>query len=278
MQYGCSPQRKFRNLRATKKKGTELSKQGCYVLRMQRTCRRSFLEVSAETGISGRAFGCWLGIGAGIAFGCDSWDWRTTADDVFASTFKSEKSFEVSSTSLRHSVVSSVARLQNSNPTTTKKITLRRILESGNSQDLYSKWRFYSTAMRKRESVEMHTQQRFAPPICTFREQYEPPAPGKVMPPCRMHYQRKPVYRETVFGYLETKAAFRFSGRPLPSASLTKMIIRRIFPVVPASRVPLPVALPHTPRNSNALARGDPFASSIPCNRTNGRAIVSSTK
>jgi len=41
--------------------------------------------------------------------------------------------------------------------------------------------------------------QRFAPPIYTFREQYEPPAPSKVISPCRMHYQRKPVYRETLF-------------------------------------------------------------------------------
>jgi len=89
--------------------------------------------------------------------------------------------------------------------------------------------------------------QRFAPPICTCREQYEPPAPGKVMPQCRMRYQRKPVYRETVFGYLETKAAFRFSGRHLPSASLTKMIIRRIFPVVRAheSRSPSRCRTPH---------------------------------
>jgi hypothetical protein len=160
MQRGCSPQRKFRNLRATKKKETELSKQEFYVLRTQRTCRKSFLEVLAEMGVSGRTFGCWLGIGAGIAFGCDSWDWRTTADDVFASTFKSEKSFEVSSTSLRHSVVSSVARLQNSNPTTTKKITLRRILESDNTEDLYSKWMFNSTPMRKRVDVTASLRQR----------------------------------------------------------------------------------------------------------------------
>lgn len=68
---------------------------------------------------------------------------------MLASTFKSEKSFEVSSTSLRHSVVSSVARLQNSNPTTTKKITLRRILESDNTGELYSKRMLNSTAMRR---------------------------------------------------------------------------------------------------------------------------------
>jgi hypothetical protein len=69
---------------------------------------------------------------------------------VFASTFKSEKSFEVSSASLRNSEVSRVARLQNSSPTTTKKITLRRILESDNTAELYSKPTFNSTTTQKR--------------------------------------------------------------------------------------------------------------------------------
>jgi hypothetical protein len=89
----------------------------------------------------------------GTAFGCDSWDWRTIADDEFASTCKSEKSFEVSSMSLRNSVVSRVARLQNSNPTTTKRITLGRIFESDNTEELYSKWMFNSTAMQKRVDI-----------------------------------------------------------------------------------------------------------------------------
>jgi hypothetical protein len=70
------------------------------------------------------------------------------ADDVLASTFRSEKSFEVSSASLRNSVVSRVARLQKSNPTTMKRITLGRILGFANTEELYSKGMFNSTAMR----------------------------------------------------------------------------------------------------------------------------------
>ncbi len=103
-----------------------------------------------ETGISVRTFGCRRSIGAGTALGCDSRDWRTTAEDVLASTFKSEKSFEVSSASLRNSPVSSVARLQKSSPTTTKKMTLRRILESDNTGRLYSKVMLNSIAMQNR--------------------------------------------------------------------------------------------------------------------------------
>ena len=72
---------------------------------------------------------------------------------MFVSTFKSEKSFEVSSASLRNSVVSRVARLQKSSPTTTKKMTLRRILESDNTEGLYSKRRFNSTEMQKRADI-----------------------------------------------------------------------------------------------------------------------------
>jgi hypothetical protein len=79
---------------------------------------------------------------------------------VFASTCNSEKSFEVSSASLRNSEVSRVARLQNSSPTTTKKMTLRRILESNNTEELYSKWIFNSTAMRKRLDITRSVRQR----------------------------------------------------------------------------------------------------------------------
>src|ERR1700677_4682254 len=127
MQHYWNPLRKFPNLLATKKKGTDLRRQGLYVLMTQKTWRRS-LEALGEAEISGRTFGCWLCTGAGTGFGCDSCDWRTIADDVFASTCNNEKSFEVSSASLRNSEVSRVARLQNSNPTTTKKISLKRIL------------------------------------------------------------------------------------------------------------------------------------------------------
>ncbi len=112
--------------------------QGFYVLMTQRMWRISVEELEAS-GISRRTFGCRLCIGAGTAFGCDSWDCRTIVDAVFVSTFRSEKSFEVSSASLRNSVVSSVARLQKSSPTTTKKITLGRILESNNTEELYRK-------------------------------------------------------------------------------------------------------------------------------------------
>jgi hypothetical protein len=72
---------------------------------------------------------------------------------VLASTFKSEKSFEVSSASLRNSGVSRVARLQNSSPTTTKKMTLGRILESDNTGELYRIWMFNSTAMQERADI-----------------------------------------------------------------------------------------------------------------------------
>jgi hypothetical protein len=123
--------------------------QGFYVLMTQRTWRIS-VEESEASGKSKRTFGCRLRIGAGTAFSCDSWDWRTIVDVVLVSTFKSEKSFEVSSASLRNSVVSSVARLQKSSPTTTKKITLGRILESDDTKELYRKWMFNSTAMQKR--------------------------------------------------------------------------------------------------------------------------------
>jgi hypothetical protein len=77
---------------------------------------------------------------------------------VFASTFKSEKSFEVSSASLRNSEVSRVARLQNSNPTTTKKITLGRILKSHSTQRLYSNWMFNSTAMQKGKNPRINAE------------------------------------------------------------------------------------------------------------------------
>ena len=110
------------------------------------------LETLAAAGTSGRAFGWRRWIGAGTAFGCDSWDWWTIAEHALASTFKSEKSLEVSSASLRNSEVSRVARLQNSNPTTTK-ITLRRILESDNTRELYRKWMLNSTAMRRRAEI-----------------------------------------------------------------------------------------------------------------------------
>lgn len=92
----------------------------------QRAWRRS-LEASTGSGTAGRTIGrrvFWMGMRT--ASGCDSRDWRTTADDVFVSTFKSEKSLEVSSTSLRNSVVSRVARLQKSSPTMTKKMSFGR--------------------------------------------------------------------------------------------------------------------------------------------------------
>jgi hypothetical protein len=79
---------------------------------------------------------------------------------VFASTFKSEKSFEVSSASLRNSVVSRVARLQNSNPTTMKKIILGRIVESDDTEELYSRWMCNSTAMHRRVDIATRDMQR----------------------------------------------------------------------------------------------------------------------
>jgi len=138
----------------------------------QRTWRRS-LEASANWAIAGRTFG-WrlrIGIGARIACGCECWDWRTIADEVLASTFRSEKSFEVSSASLRNSVVSRVARLQKSNPTTTKRMTLERILESDNTEELYSRWMCNSTAMQKRKSPRARNQRISAPRPCPARWQ-----------------------------------------------------------------------------------------------------------
>jgi hypothetical protein len=83
------------------------------------------------------------------------------ADVVLASTFKSEKSFEVSSASLRNSEVSSVARLQKSSPTTTKKMTLGRILESDNTGELYRKSNLNSTAIQQREKSRIEAEQYF---------------------------------------------------------------------------------------------------------------------
>jgi hypothetical protein len=79
---------------------------------------------------------------------------------VFASTFRSEKSFEVSSASLRNSVVSRVARLQKSNPTTTKRMNLGRIIGSDSTEELYGKWMFNSTAMQKRVGITARDTQR----------------------------------------------------------------------------------------------------------------------
>ena len=79
---------------------------------------------------------------------------------MFDSTFKSEKSFEVSSASLRNSLVSRVARLQNSNPTTMKKIILGRIVESDDTEELYSRWMFNSTAMHRRVDITTHDMRR----------------------------------------------------------------------------------------------------------------------
>jgi|HubBroStandDraft_1064217.scaffolds.fasta_scaffold235380_2 hypothetical protein len=93
------------------------------------------------------------------------------ADVELASTFKSEKSFEVSSASLRNSEVSRVARPQKSSPTTTKKkMTLGRILESDNTAELYSKRMLNSTAMQKRKRSasknERFSLPRLWPPRC----------------------------------------------------------------------------------------------------------------
>ena len=118
------------------------------------------LETLAAAGTSGRAFGWRRWIGAGTAFGCDSWDWWTIAEHALASTFKSEKSFEVSSASLRNSLVSRVARLQNSNPTTMKKIILGRIVESDDTEELYSRWMFNSTVMHRRVDITTHDMRR----------------------------------------------------------------------------------------------------------------------
>jgi hypothetical protein len=116
----------------------------------QRRWRKS-IEVWEESGMGGRTFGCQVfSMGTRTASGCDSRDWRTMADDVFVSTCKSEKSLEVSSASLRNSVVSSVARLQKSSPTMTKKMSFGRNLGSENPGDLYRKWMFNSTVMEQR--------------------------------------------------------------------------------------------------------------------------------
>ena len=106
----------------------------------QRSWRRSF-EAVEERETAGRTLGwlLWIGAGARLGFGWDSWDWRTIAAEELASTFRSEKSFEVSSANLRNSGVSSVARLHKSNPTRTKKMTLGRIFGSAKTGKLYSK-------------------------------------------------------------------------------------------------------------------------------------------